>query len=91
MAKSFKNQLNPALQFITPQEPEAQQPTPAAAPRAVPKGYKPNPEYIETKSRRLQLLMQPSLHDRIKRRAQAEGISVNELIHSILEAAMRED
>ena len=40
---------------------------------SAPEGYKPNPAYIEVKSRRLQLLMQPSLHDRIKARAAAEA------------------
>ena len=39
--------------------------------------------------KRLQLLMQPSLHDKIKARAKAEGSSVNEYIHHILEEAMK--
>lgn len=54
-----------------------------------PEGFKANPLYVETKSRRMQLLVQPSLHEAIKARATAEGISVNELIHSILEAAIK--
>ena len=57
---------------------------------SAPEGYKPNPAYIETKSRRLQLLMQPSLHDRIKARAAAEGLSVNEYIHKTLEEVIGE-
>ena len=56
-----------------------------------PDGYKANPAFVETKSRRLQLLMQPSLHDRIKARAAAEGLSVNEYIHKALEEALGED
>lgn len=56
-----------------------------------PEGYKANPAFVETKSRRLQLLMQPSLHDRIKARAAAEGLSVNEYIHKALEEAVGED
>ena len=56
-----------------------------------PEGYKVNPAFVETKSRRLQLLMQPSLHDRIKARAAAEGLSVNEYIHKVLEEALGED
>lgn len=53
-----------------------------------PEGYKANPAFVETKSRRLQLLMQPSLHDRIKARAAAEGLSVNEFVHKTLENAL---
>lgn len=55
-----------------------------------PEGYKANPAFVETKSRRLQLLMQPSLHDRIKARAAAEGLSVNEFVHKTLEEAIGE-
>ena len=53
-----------------------------------PAGYKLNPLLIETKSRRLQLLLQPSLYRRIKRGADAEGKSVNEFIHSLLDEAL---
>ena len=89
MKKSFKQQINPAMQFITPQEePEKATETPAKTTDA-PEGYKVNPLYIETKSRRLQLLVQPSLYERIKEKADAQGQSVNELIHTILEAWTR--
>jgi hypothetical protein len=46
---------------------------------------KPNPLYLETKSRRLQLLIKPSLHAKLRARATAQDMSLNELIHSILE------
>ena len=46
---------------------------------------KPNPLYIETKSRRLNLLIQPSLHERIKDIAKGRGASVNDMIHQILQ------
>ena len=90
--KSFKNELNPALQFIsTPEEaaeaPEREQVTPTK--HQPPEGYKVNPLYIETKSKRLQLLLQPSLYEKIKARANQEGRSVNELVHSILEEATK--
>ena len=45
---------------------------------------KRNPEYIETKSKRVQMLMQPSLYDAIKKEAKAKNISVNEMMHEIL-------
>lgn len=44
-----------------------------------------NPLYIETKSRRLQLLMQPSLHAKLKDMAEDKKMSVNDLIHTALE------
>jgi len=46
---------------------------------------KPNPAYIETKSRRVQLLLQPTLHKRLTVMAKSERKSFNELVHSILE------
>ena len=45
---------------------------------------KKNPEYLETKSKRVQMLMQPSLYNSIKEEAEKEGISVNEMMHTIL-------
>lgn len=47
---------------------------------------KKNPEYIETKSKRIQLLIQPSLHAQLKKRACCKETSVNNLIHIILES-----
>ena len=48
-------------------------------------GFKPNPEYIETRNKRVQLLMQPSLYKQLKARAKREKRSLNDLVHSILE------
>ena len=76
--KSFIGE-NPALQFISTAETETQpeerepmpaQPKPSQKP---PKGYKLNPLYVETKSRRLQLVLQPSLYDKVKAGAAAAG------------------
>lgn len=41
--------------------------------------------YVETRSRRLQLLIQPGLYDLVKARAVEESASVNDIIHYILE------
>ena len=84
--KSFKDNLNPALQFISIPEDKPEQ----AIPEKAPEGYKVNPAFIETKSKRVQLLMQPSLHQKLKNKAAAEGKSLNDLIHSILEEAVKE-
>lgn len=48
---------------------------------------KPNPAYIETRSRRVQLLMQPSLHKKLKAMAAENEISFNDLVHNLLEQA----
>lgn len=80
--KSFKD--NPALQFISAPAEEAA--TPAVQPEQ-PAGVpmKPNPLYIETRSKRLNLLVQPSLHSKIKDIAKVKDVSINELIHKALE------
>jgi hypothetical protein len=89
--KSFKADLNPAMQFIsTPAEETA---TGAgegvASTKDAPEGYKVNPLYIEKRSKRLQLLVQPSLYDKVKAQAETEGCSVNDYIHRVLEEALR--
>lgn len=81
--KDFSSIVTPALQFISNQD--TGQPKKDIAPE----GYKVNPAYIEKKSRRLQLLMQPSLYDLLKTRAVEEGTSVNNLIHELLERAVK--
>lgn len=88
--KTFKD--NPALQFISTAKEEEQEvkqehkvPTTAKAPE----GYKLNPLYVEVKSRRLQLILQPSLFDRVKREAEKSGLSVNEYVHRILDEATK--
>lgn len=92
--KSFKD--NPALQFITtaaedkeqPREQKQAVPLPTEKP---PAGYKVNPLYVETKTRRLQLVLQPSLYERVKAGASAAGLSVNEYVHQILDNATRKE
>lgn len=59
--------------------------------RKAPEGYKLNPMYVETKSKRLQLVIQPSLLARVRQRAEEQGLSVNEYIHRTLDKATREE
>ncbi len=94
--KTFKDSINPAMSFISQESIDrAEGEAPATAeikrPDKAPEGYKLNPLYIETKSKRLQLLIQPSLHEKLKRKAQAEGTSVNDLVNSILQDALVEE
>lgn len=53
---------------------------------SVPEGYKIVPE---SKSKRLQILIQPSLYNKIKERAEKNRTSVNDTIHSILSKSIR--
>lgn len=98
--KSFKDSISPAMNFIsqesidraegetsTTEEIIAKVQRPAKAP----KGYKLNPLYIETKSERLQLLVQPSLKAKLKEKAKQKGTSVNDLVHRILEEALTKE
>ena len=98
--KSFKT--NPAMNFISTETIERVDGTPdsqATATTAIhstgkkkaPTGYKPNPEYIETKSKRVQILVQPSLYADAKAVCEELGISLNDFIHrSIHEAVYNE-
>lgn len=76
---------NPALRFISEPEPDPRPETKA------PEGYKLNPIYVEKRSRRLQLVLQPSLYERVKATAAAAGQSVNDYIHDLLDKATREE
>lgn len=95
--KTFKESINPAMNFISQEsidraeeETTAKDET-AKRPAKAPEGYKLNPLYIETKSKRLQLLIQPSLHEKLKARAKAEGTSVNDIVNTILQDALTEE
>lgn len=87
--KSFKAELNPAMQFISTPTEETETRETASRTETAPEGYKVNPLYIEKRSKRLQLLVQPSLYDRVKARADAESCSVNDFIHRVLEDTLR--
>lgn len=89
---------NPALQFITPptvetaEEPQAEEPRKVTRRPAAKRGKKTSAPvrtaYTEPKSRRLQLLIQPSLYEDVKELSEAEGLSVNETISELLKEAI---
>lgn len=87
--KSFINTDNPAMNFISKTSIEAVDGKPAGSPagRKAPAGYKPNPEFIETKSKRVQILVQPSLHRDAKAVSEELGISLNDFIHRAIQEA----
>ena len=45
---------------------------------------------VETKSRRKQILLQPSVHDRAAEKCAALGISMNDVINQLLDAWIKE-
>ena len=83
---------NPAELFISSKA-KAPAPAPAQAEQApegkAPEGYHTNPLYIENKSKRLQLLTKPSTAEKLKAKAQREGRSVNDIVNTILEEALK--
>lgn len=88
---------NPALSFMTPvEEEEATVDVEETVVRPVkkneaPEGYKLNPEYIETKSKRVQLLLQPSTVEAIKSLASKRGLSMNEAINEAIQEYLHKE
>lgn len=90
---------NPAMMFITPREETETQETrtPKASAAEEKRSASPlqaevpmrAPQGREAKTRRLQLLLTPSLYEAVKERADSEGLSVNETIGELLQAALR--
>jgi hypothetical protein len=98
-----KETSNPALSFISEEsikaveekesEEKKGQAFPLKAPKEErpPKGYKINPMFIETKSKRMQLVVQPSLYESLKKASKRAGLSVNEYCHRVLSEATKEE
>ena len=98
-----KAAVNPTLQFISQPEPEEADTEPqtveegkakrkgstaSSTPRKAPPARRALPQFDEeTKSRRYQLLLTPSLFEAVKDKAAEERISVNEFINIVLRDA----
>ncbi len=85
---------NPALAFISSESKEAvdgPEERRADTSLKAPEGFKVNPLYIETKTKRVQLVWQPSLYEKVKAASKAEGLSLNEYVHRVLKEAVGED
>lgn len=78
--KDLFSSNTPALNFISEKRPS----TP-------PPGYKLDRRFVEVKSRRVQLVMQPSLQAKVKAAADKRGLSFNEYVHQILENEMERE
>lgn len=82
MKKDFKSAADV---FFTPQEPPARE-MPDLPEFQVPAGYR---LVKESKNKRLQLLITPTIQADLKTAAMLEGISVNELCNRIFEEYLR--
>lgn len=79
-AKEKYTGLDYSSLITIPAEPRAEQ-------AVAPAGYKVNPAYVEKRTRRVQLVLQPSLYERAEAQYKALGYrSFNDYITSILEA-----
>lgn len=90
--KTFKKD-NPALSFMTPvEEEEATVDVVKPVKRSeAPEGYKVKPEFIETKSKRVQLLLQPSTVEAIKSLASKKELSMNEAINEAIQEYLHKE
>lgn len=98
--KSFKNDISAAELFIdaaNPPEaaPVERQPDPEE-PITVPEGWRPPTRRTATpkpepRSKRLHILLQPSLYETIRANAEWLGVSINEYIHTALEETIRKE
>lgn len=91
--KSFKND-NPALRFISSTDTEetsreTNTSIPVVSKLTPPAGYKINPAFIETKSKRVQLLLQPSTVEAIKALAKKQSLSMNEAINEAIQTYLQ--
>ena len=92
--KSFMTSDNPAMQFISAPAP-ASAVNVSAAPAAesvtsavqseISDVFAISPKSSEHKSKRAQLLMTPSLHEKVVKKAASLNMSFNELVNIVLE------
>ena len=54
-------------------------------PSKAPTGYKLDPRYVETKTARLQLVLKPSVADKLRKYCKAHKVSVNDFVGSMIE------
>lgn len=90
--KSFA-QANPAMAYIDVPEDEVTDNTEPSKPKKTTIVRKVRPQVMikpkdaETKSRRVQILLQPSVYEAVKQLAEDSNTSVNDTINTILKAS----
>jgi hypothetical protein len=55
----------------------------------IPDGYKLDPRFIEKKSTRLQLVLKPSVAEKLKKCCKKKKISINEFVGQLIEDATK--
>ena len=93
MKKNFKDYdtTPPEMDFIKSSVEKAEKLEKAPAPaktfkgETVPDGMKPNPLFVEKRTKRVQLVMQPSIYEQAKARAKSQGMSFNDYMHTLIE------
>ena len=83
--KSFIDNINPAMNFISQNKIDEYQKESEQSKSVNIDQYN---AFQETKSKRLQLLIQPSLHEKLKVKANQEKTSVNDLVNQILKESV---
>lgn len=82
---------DPALSFISRDRVQESAAEIVPSSKIIPKGYRSNPACVEIKSRRVQMIMQPSLYKRIKQASEQAGLSFNEFCCRVLEQSMQNE
>lgn len=85
----YRNLLQIGFTTISDKKPKSDQTKPEHVSESPAKEirYIIAPRSIESKSKRLQLVIQPSLYEKVKYKAESCGVSVNDFIHQVLEIA----
>lgn len=81
--KTFKKNINPALQFISKEIEDDIEEIEITNEEYVP--MKLNPKYVETRSKQVTVLTKPSIHKKLVKHASQEKESVNEIINRAFE------
>lgn len=96
MAKKIDYTKSPALAFIEPKAEQEQATETKQEPKTkggkglrtitIPEGMTLNPDmFIEKRSKRVQIVLRPSVYDKAKAKADRLGISFNEYIHALID------
>lgn len=83
----YRNLLQIGFTSLTDQKPKSNYAEPTNKDKNKEDVYVIAPRIVETKSKRLQLAIQPSLYDKVKYKADSCEVSVNDFIHQVLEIA----
>lgn len=85
-------EADPVKEEAAPMDPEEEKPQKVVIIGKAPKGYKINPAYLETKSERVQIVLQPSIKKKLLAEAKKRKLSINETVtQAIIEFVEKEE